>query len=126
MKHDEEAGSSGMVPAADAAGASTPAVVRPAVPRAMIGLLTAMIRAYQLTLSPLTGPTCRYYPSCSQYALVAVRRHGALRGTGLAARRLARCHPWTPGGVDDVPPASAPSSSRPGHGHAHRARSSAR
>ncbi len=68
---------------------------------ALLGLLWL----YQHVISPLTPPTCRYYPSCSQYAVIAIRRHGALRGTWLAARRLLRCHPWTPGGVDDVPPA---------------------
>jgi len=71
-------------------------------------VLLGLLRVYQTVVSPLTGPTCRYYPSCSQYAVVAVQRHGALRGTWLAVRRLARCHPWTPGGVDDVPPAPDP------------------
>ncbi|NCT91469.1 membrane protein insertion efficiency factor YidD [Cellulomonas sp. APG4] len=76
-----------------------------AVPRL---LLVALIRVYQTLVSPMTGPSCRYYPSCSQYALVAVQRHGALRGSWLAGRRLLRCHPWSPGGVDDVPPAKVP------------------
>ncbi|UZN03368.1 membrane protein insertion efficiency factor YidD [Cellulomonas sp. S1-8] len=67
---------------------------------ALLGLLWL----YQRLISPWTPPTCRFYPSCSQYAVVAVRRHGALRGGWLAARRVARCHPWNPGGVDDVPP----------------------
>lgn len=90
------------------------------LPRAaLIGLLWI----YQKVISPLTGPTCRYYPSCSQYALVAVQRHGALRGTWLAVRRLGRCHPWTPGGVDDVPPAREPQDSAHDHGHADRSRS---
>lgn len=66
-------------------------------------LLMAVVRLYQVAISPLLGPSCRYYPSCSSYALVAVERHGALRGSWLATRRLARCHPWTPGGVDLVP-----------------------
>lgn len=66
-------------------------------------LLVALVRAYQLLVSPLLGPTCRFYPSCSAYALEAVTVHGAVRGTYLAARRLARCHPWNPGGVDLVP-----------------------
>ena len=69
--------------------------------RVLLGLLWL----YQHVVSPLTPPACRYYPSCSQYAVIAIRRHGALRGTWLAGRRLLRCHPWTPGGVDDVPPA---------------------
>ncbi len=67
-------------------------------------ILLGLIWVYQRTISPLTPPTCRFYPSCSQYAVIALRRHGALRGSWLAARRLLRCHPWNPGGVDDVPP----------------------
>jgi putative membrane protein insertion efficiency factor len=62
------------------------------------------IRLYQRVISPWTPPSCRYYPSCSQYALVAIQRHGLLRGGWLAVRRLARCHPWAKGGVDHVPP----------------------
>jgi putative membrane protein insertion efficiency factor len=62
-----------------------------------------IIRVYQLTLSPLLGPRCRFYPSCSQYALEALRAHGALRGCALALRRLLRCHPWHAGGYDPVP-----------------------
>lgn len=66
--------------------------------------LIALVRLYQLTISPLLPPSCRYYPSCSAYAVTALQRHGPLRGTWLALRRLGRCHPWTPGGVDHVPP----------------------
>lgn len=66
-------------------------------------VLQWLIRAYQLTLSPLLGPRCRFYPSCSQYALEAVRTHGSLRGCSLALRRLLRCHPWHAGGYDPVP-----------------------
>jgi len=62
----------------------------------------APIRLYQL-VSANRPPQCRYWPSCSQYAVEAIERHGAVRGTWLAARRLVRCHPWTPGGVDRVP-----------------------
>jgi putative membrane protein insertion efficiency factor len=65
--------------------------------------LAAAIGLYQATVSPLLGPRCRYYPSCSQYAKKAVLKYGALRGSWLAAGRLARCHPWHPGGVDLVP-----------------------
>ncbi|MDF2145101.1 membrane protein insertion efficiency factor YidD [Knoellia sp. p5-6-4] len=67
--------------------------------------LVGLILFYQRVISPMTPPTCRYYPSCSQYALTAIRRFGPLKGTWLAVRRLLRCHPWTPGGVDHVPPA---------------------
>ncbi|MGB8518979.1 MAG: membrane protein insertion efficiency factor YidD [Candidatus Tumulicola sp.] len=65
-------------------------------------LFVALVRLYQLTLSPLLPPACRFYPTCSQYALVAVREHGVLRGGWLALARLGRCHPWNPGGVDFV------------------------
>lgn len=70
-------------------------------------LIIAVLKAYRLVVSPLYGQTCRYYPSCSAYALRSVEVHGAFRGSWLAVRRLARCHPWTPGGVDLVPPREA-------------------
>ena len=63
----------------------------------------ALIKAYQLVLSPMRPATCRFYPSCSAYALTALERFGLVRGSWLAARRLLRCHPWNPGGVDHVP-----------------------
>jgi len=66
-------------------------------------LLAGLIRLYQIVVSPLLPPACRFYPSCSRYALEAITRHGALRGSALALARLARCHPWNPGGVDFVP-----------------------
>ena len=62
-----------------------------------------MIRAYQVALSPALPRSCRYYPSCSQYAREAVLKHGVMRGGYLAAMRLVRCNPWSPGGVDLVP-----------------------
>jgi len=77
------------------------------VRRLPVLLLTLLVRGYQVLISPLLGPRCRFYPSCSAYALTAVQRHGAIRGSWLAVRRLARCHPWNPGGVDHVPPAPA-------------------
>jgi uncharacterized protein len=69
-----------------------------------------LIRLYQWTVSPLLGPRCRFYPSCSQYTLEAVQRFGVLRGVWLGAARLARCHPWHPGGFDPLPaaPGAAP------------------
>ena len=68
-------------------------------------LLIWIVRAYKLVLSPMLGQNCRFYPSCSSYAIDALQTHGALRGSWLAARRLGRCHPWNEGGVDPVPPA---------------------
>jgi putative membrane protein insertion efficiency factor len=67
-------------------------------------VLIGLLRAYRALISPLYGQVCRYYPSCSAYALDAVREHGSIRGSWLAVRRLARCHPWAAGGVDHVPP----------------------
>ncbi|WP_374581568.1 membrane protein insertion efficiency factor YidD [Pseudoduganella sp.] len=67
-------------------------------------LLTFLIRVYQLAISPMLGPRCRFYPSCSNYALEALRVHGAAKGSYLTARRVCRCHPWNAGGVDPVPP----------------------
>lgn len=66
-------------------------------------LLIALIRAYQLFISPLLGNHCRFYPSCSQYAREALEQHGVMRGIWLALRRLLRCHPWHEGGIDPVP-----------------------
>ena len=66
-------------------------------------LLLAALRTYQYLLRPMLGANCRFYPSCSDYAREAVERHGAWRGSWLAARRLSRCHPWHPGGHDPVP-----------------------
>ena len=66
-------------------------------------LLITLVRAYQLLLSPLLPPACRYVPSCSQYAVEALQRHGAARGSWLAAKRICRCHPFRPGGYDPVP-----------------------
>jgi len=65
--------------------------------------LIFLIRLYRYAISPLMGPHCRFYPSCSCYAQMALEQHGVLRGGWLAIRRLARCHPWHPGGVDPVP-----------------------
>ena len=82
-------------PATPAAPAASASPIAEAVAR--------LVRGYQLAVSPLMAPSCRYWPSCSEYAIEALRSHGALRGGWLAARRLARCHPWCAGGVDLVP-----------------------
>ncbi len=66
-------------------------------------LLIGFLKAYRLLISPLYGQVCRYHPSCSAYALEAVQRHGALKGSWLGGRRVARCHPWAAGGYDPVP-----------------------
>lgn len=68
-----------------------------------VQLLTAPIRFYQLAISPMMLPVCRYFPTCSNYALQAIEKHGVLRGSWLATRRILRCHPFQPGGFDPVP-----------------------
>lgn len=65
--------------------------------------LTALIHAYQYGISPFLGRSCRYYPSCSAYALEAVEKYGAIKGGWLGVKRIARCHPWHLGGYDPVP-----------------------
>ncbi|MEU6392439.1 membrane protein insertion efficiency factor YidD [Streptomyces sp. NPDC046939] len=70
--------------------------------------LLALIKIYQWTISPLLGPVCKYYPSCSHYGFTAIDRHGAIKGTALTAWRILRCNPWSPGGVDHVPPRKRP------------------
>ena len=67
-------------------------------------LLMALVHVYRVTLSSLLGPSCRFEPSCSAYALMALDRHGALRGGWLSLRRVLRCHPFHPAGFDPVPP----------------------
>ena len=69
----------------------------------MKAVLIAAVRGYQYALRPMLGANCRFYPSCSDYAREAIERHGAMRGSWLAARRVCRCHPYHPGGFDPVP-----------------------
>jgi putative membrane protein insertion efficiency factor len=66
-------------------------------------VLVALVRIYQLFISPLLPPACRYYPSCSAYAIEALEKYGARRGGWLAVKRIGRCHPFRPGGFDPVP-----------------------
>ncbi|MBB4935421.1 hypothetical protein F4561_006315 [Lipingzhangella halophila] len=73
-------------------------------PNAAARVLILPIRGYQRFISPLFPPVCRFYPSCSAYAVQALREHGALRGLWLTVYRIARCHPFHPGGLDPVPP----------------------
>jgi putative membrane protein insertion efficiency factor len=81
----------------------TAATLARGVGRAPRYLGLGLIRVYQLTISPLLGPRCKYYPSCSHYGFTAVQRHGLLKGSVLAGWRILRCNPWSYGGVDDVP-----------------------
>lgn len=71
-------------------------------------LLLGLIRLYQWTISPLIGPVCKYYPSCSHYGYQAIMVHGAVKGTCLTGWRILRCNPWSLGGVDHVPPRKRP------------------
>jgi hypothetical protein len=66
-------------------------------------VLKYLIRGYQLAISPFLGPRCRFYPSCSHYAIEAIETHGALSGVWLTIKRISRCHPWHEGGFDPVP-----------------------
>ena len=70
-------------------------------------VLIGLLKAYRAVISPLYGNVCKFYPSCSAYALESVRVHGAAKGSWLAARRLVRCHPWSLGGYDPVPGTAA-------------------
>lgn len=74
--------------------------------RVMRRVMQAPIHVYRKVISPLKPPTCRFYPTCSAYALEAIEKHGAAKGGWLAIKRIARCHPFHPGGFDPVPPAS--------------------
>jgi putative membrane protein insertion efficiency factor len=76
---------------------------QPAISKAARRGAIALIRLYRVILSPLLPPSCRFWPTCSRYAEEAVARHGTIRGARLIVARLARCHPWHPGGYDPVP-----------------------
>ncbi len=69
----------------------------------MSRLLIALVKAYRYLISPMLGPRCRFTPTCSEYALEALQKHGALKGGILTIKRVARCHPYHPGGYDPVP-----------------------
>lgn len=75
--------------------------------RVMRRVTQAPIHFYRKVISPLTPPSCRFYPTCSMYALEAIEKHGAAKGSWLAVKRIARCHPFNAGGFDPVPPAEA-------------------
>ncbi|GAP95160.1 membrane protein insertion efficiency factor YidD [Leptolyngbya sp. NIES-2104] len=66
-------------------------------------LLIGLVKGYRIAISPLLMPSCRFHPTCSQYAIEALQTHGALKGSWLSARRICRCHPFNPGGYDPVP-----------------------
>lgn len=80
-------------------------------------LLRGLVRAYQLLIRPVLPASCRFYPSCSAYAMEALAKHGAVKGTWLTTARICRCHPWNDGGVDLVP---EPKSKAPGRRRAAR------
>lgn len=85
----------------------------------------ALIRVYQLTISPMLGPTCRFAPSCSHYAQACLHDHGLLRGSWLTLRRLSRCHPFHPGGYDPPPPSLSAELGNPQLGDSSRPTSAA-
>ena len=76
-------------------------------------LLIGIVRAYQLMISPYFPPSCRYQPTCSSYAIEAISKHGSIKGGWLTIKRIARCHPWSEGGIDPVPESKSKASSAP-------------
>jgi putative membrane protein insertion efficiency factor len=87
----------------------------------LASLLIWLLRGYQRWISPALPPVCRFTPSCSAYAIEALRVHGVTRGCWLTVRRLLRCGPWHPGGTDPVPPGRPPRSARTAQDHEERA-----
>ncbi|MCI0508931.1 MULTISPECIES: membrane protein insertion efficiency factor YidD [Chromohalobacter] len=83
------------------------------------GLMIGLLRGYQYVISPLLGPRCRFWPSCSQYAVEAIQIHGPLKGGWLALKRILKCHPGHPGGVDPVPPGPGDGDACTDHEHSH-------
>ena len=75
-------------------------------------LMLITIRVYQVCLSSILGPSCRFYPTCSEYTRVAIEQHGVLMGSKLGVQRICKCHPFNPGGVDLVPPALVPNKTK--------------
>ncbi|MCK2044081.1 membrane protein insertion efficiency factor YidD [Chromohalobacter salexigens] len=84
--------------------------------KCLAGLMIGLLRGYQYVISPLLGPRCRFWPSCSQYAVEAIQIHGPLRGGWLALKRILKCHPGHPGGVDPVPPGPGDCDAHADHG----------
>lgn len=80
-------------------------------------LARVVIRTYQVVLSPFIGNQCRFHPTCSHYALEAIEHYGAVRGSWMALRRIGRCHPFNPGGMDPVPPRDSGNQTSPGRPH---------
>lgn len=77
-------------------------------------LLILILRGYKLAISPMLGQNCRFYPSCSEYAMEAIHEYGAAKGALMAGKRLCKCHPWHPGGIDLVPPKSGSATNQAG------------
>lgn len=94
----------------DSAGTSTVVRPKPTVDRGAVRLLVALIRAYQAMIRPWLIGSCKFCPTCSEYAVEAMHRHGLRRGAWLATRRVLRCHPFGPGGIDPVPVQAAETS----------------
>lgn len=83
------------------------------IPNPISWLIIKLVRFYQLFISPIIGPRCRFYPTCSHYTIEAIQVHGILKGGWLAIKRIGRCHPGNPGGVDPVPPCSCEGHKKP-------------